>query len=56
MRNKYEGPVLYDTVARHMIHEPCGALSLNSSCINNRKCSKKYPKTLQSQTSIGDDG
>jgi hypothetical protein len=25
-----EGPVLYDTVAKHMIHGPCGASSLNS--------------------------
>ena len=54
--NKDEDPVLYDTVARHIIHGPCSALNLNSPCINNGKCSKKCPKTFQSQTSTGDDG
>ena len=44
--NKDEDPVLYATVARHMIHGPCGALNFNSPCINNGKRSKKFPKAL----------
>ena len=53
--NKDEEPVLYETVARHMIHGPYGTLNLNLPCINNGKCSKKFPKAFQSQTSTGDD-
>ena len=54
--NKDEDPVLYDTVAKHMIHGSCGALNLNSPCINNGKCLKKLPKAFWCQTSTGDDG
>jgi hypothetical protein len=54
--NKDEDPVLYETVVRHMIHGPCGALNPNSPCINEGKCSKKFPKAFQNQTSTGDDG
>ena len=42
--NKDKEPVLYDTVARHMIHGPCGALNLNSPCINNGKCWKNFQR------------
>ena len=38
--NKDEDPVLYDTVKRYMIHGSCGALNLNSPCVNNQKVKK----------------
>jgi hypothetical protein len=47
--NKDEDPVLYETVVKHMIHGPCGALNPNSPCINEGKCSKKFPKAFQNQ-------
>ncbi|XP_045455771.1 uncharacterized protein LOC123665525 [Melitaea cinxia] len=51
-----EDPTLYDIVVRNMIHGPCGALNPNSPCMHEGKCSKKFPKPYQSQTSTGDDG
>ncbi|XP_045446746.1 uncharacterized protein LOC123654933 [Melitaea cinxia] len=50
-----EDPTLYDIVVRNMIHGPCGALNPNSPCMHEGKCSKKFPKPYQSQTSTGDD-
>lgn len=35
---------LYDTIKRCMIHGPCGHLNLNCVCMQDGKCSKKYPK------------
>jgi len=39
-----------------MIHGPCGALNLNSPCMIDGKCSKRYPRALTSDTITGDDG
>ena len=51
-----DDPVLFDTVLRHMIHGPCGALNSNSPCMTEGRCSKQFPKSFQSNTSTGDDG
>ncbi|GBO99743.1 hypothetical protein EVAR_71928_1 [Eumeta japonica] len=39
-------PELYDVVVQNMIHGPCGAFNINSPCIVDGKCSKRYPRTL----------
>jgi hypothetical protein len=39
-----------------MIHGPRGELNIRSPCMNNRKCSKKYPHKLVKDTQTGDDG
>jgi hypothetical protein len=54
--NKEQDQELYDIVVKHMVHGPCGAFNHNSPCIIEGKCSKKFPKQFQSNTSSGDDG
>ena len=36
-------PLAYQTVSTSMIHGPCNVLNVNSPCLKNGKCSKKYP-------------
>jgi hypothetical protein len=38
-----------------MIHGSCGEL-IRSPCMNDGKCSKKYPSKLVKDTQTGDDG
>jgi hypothetical protein len=54
--NKDKDPILYEIVCKNMIHGPCGELNIRSPCINNGKCSKKYPYKLVKDTQTGDDG
>ncbi|KAL4144001.1 hypothetical protein QTP88_006246 [Uroleucon formosanum] len=42
---------LHEVVIKNMIHGPCGTLNQNS-----HQCSKRYPRTLISETITGDDG
>jgi hypothetical protein len=39
-----------------MIHGPCGAINSQSLCIENDKCTKRYPRQLLRDTETGDDG
>jgi len=54
--NKDRDPILYEIVCKNMIHGPCGELNIRSPCMNNGKCSKKYPRKLVKDTQTGDDG
>ncbi|XP_035211307.1 uncharacterized protein LOC118185544 [Stegodyphus dumicola] len=54
--DKDEDPILYEIVKKHMVHGPCGTLNPNSPCMRDSKCSKKFPKSFQTQTSTSDDG
>lgn len=49
-------PELYDVVVQNMIHGPCGTFNINSPCIVDGKCSKRYPRALVSDTITGNDG
>ena len=42
--DKQKHPQLYDTVAKNMIHGPCGVLNPYSVCMSDGNCSKKFPK------------
>ena len=46
-------PILYKLVCDLMTHGPCGQ---NSSCMQNGKCSKHFPKDFQEKTYINEDG
>lgn len=49
-------PELYDVVTSSMIHGPCGAININSPCMKDGKCTKRYPRALISETITGNDG
>ncbi|XP_063993418.1 uncharacterized protein LOC135171058 [Diachasmimorpha longicaudata] len=47
---------LVDIVTKHMIHGPCGAFNMTSSCMENGKCKKKFPKPYTNDTITNIDG
>lgn len=49
-------PQLFDVVTKNMIHGPCGELNLNSPCMIDGKCSKRFPRQLTAETITGNDG
>lgn len=49
-------PVLFLIVTSNMIHGPCGQHNNNSPCMDNGKCTKRFPKNLLSHTITGIDG
>jgi hypothetical protein len=49
-------PLAYVLVAEHMVHGPCGPGYETCPCMKNGKCSKRFPKKYQSETSIDDGG
>lgn len=51
-----EGTPAFQTVTKSMIHGPCGTLNINSPCMENGKCTKKYPKSFNNQTIENRDG
>ena len=51
-----EDPDLFAVVTKNMIHGPCGNVNVNSPCMKDGKCSKKYPKQLIKDTQTGNDG
>lgn len=51
-----QDPVLHDLVLRHMIHGPCGIYNEQSPCMNDKMCSKYFPKEFINHTQVGNDG
>ncbi|CAF1513734.1 unnamed protein product [Rotaria magnacalcarata] len=49
-------PQLFEIIIKTMIHCPCGSINSNSPCMENKKCTKRYPKQLLHDTETGDDG
>jgi hypothetical protein len=54
--NPQEDPLLFDIVAKNMIHGPCGNLNKSSPCMVEGKCTKRYPRDLVLETQTGEDG
>lgn len=46
---------LFYIVTSNMIHGPCGSINPNSPCMNQRKCTKRFPKALLKETITGLD-
>jgi hypothetical protein len=49
-------PKLYETVAKCMIHGPCGPEHPNSACRVDGNCSKHYTQEFTPETHFGDNG
>jgi len=41
--DKNVDPLLFDIVCKNMVHGPCGDLNNRSPCMNDGRCSKKFP-------------
>ena len=58
--DKVKFPQAYETVTRLMAHGPCGPIRPEASCMKEKngekKCSKKYPKKFNNETSLPTDG
>ncbi|KAK3894468.1 hypothetical protein Pcinc_001774 [Petrolisthes cinctipes] len=47
---------LYDIVKKNMVHGPCGRHNPKSPCMQDKKCTKKYPRSFVQETQTGLDG
>jgi hypothetical protein len=54
--NSETNHLAYETVARCMIHGPCGATFPNAPCMEEGKCKKQYPRNVQSKTMMDVNG
>ena len=46
---------LQDIVFTNMVHGPCGADNPTCPCMENGRCTKKYPKPFQKKTTVDPD-
>lgn len=49
-------PLLFETVKRCMVHGPCGAANPQAPCMENGRCSKRFPKPFSDFTIIDEFG
>jgi hypothetical protein len=49
-------PLLFETVKKCMVHGPCGAANPRSPCMENGRCTKRYPKAFTDRTVMDDNG
>ncbi|XP_046660821.1 uncharacterized protein LOC124354421 [Homalodisca vitripennis] len=54
--DKEEDPLLFNIITSSMIHGPCGNLNPTSSCMKDRQCTKRYPRSFLLETQTGQDG
>ncbi|KAG5561407.1 hypothetical protein RHGRI_004441 [Rhododendron griersonianum] len=51
-----DDPELFETVKCCMVHGPCGARNPQAPCMENGKCTKRYPRDFVDATSMDEDG
>ncbi len=49
LSNSETNKLAHETVARCMMHGPCGAAFPNAPCMEEGKCKKQYPRKFQSE-------
>ncbi|XP_012853624.1 PREDICTED: uncharacterized protein LOC105973150 [Erythranthe guttata] len=47
---------MYKLVKKYMIHGPCGHANMNSPCMNDGICTKRFPKIFLQRTEADDEG
>jgi hypothetical protein len=50
LSNSETNKLAHKTVAKCMMHGPCGAVFPNAPCMEEGKCKKQYPRKFQSET------
>ncbi|XP_023247714.1 uncharacterized protein LOC111643757, partial [Copidosoma floridanum] len=51
-----QDPLLFSIISKSMIHGPCGEFNMASPCMDNGKCTKKFPRNFVKETLTADDG
>ncbi|KAK3880245.1 hypothetical protein Pcinc_015250 [Petrolisthes cinctipes] len=51
-----EDKQLYDIVKKNMVYGPCGRHNPKSPCMQDNKCTKKYPRSFVQETQTGLNG
>ena len=46
----------YETITRSLVHGPCDAENPNAPCMEDGKCTKRYPRAFADQTSTDSEG
>lgn len=54
--NPVEDSMLFEIVTTQMVHGPCGAINPNAQCMNQGKCTKKFPRNFLHETQAAHDG
>jgi hypothetical protein len=54
--NTETNKLAHETIARCMMHGPCGATFPNAPCMEEGKCKKQYPRKFQSETVMDVNG
>ncbi|XP_028065845.1 uncharacterized protein LOC114268809 [Camellia sinensis] len=49
-------PMLFETIKCCMVHGPCGARNPQAPCMENGKCTKRYPRAFAETTTMDQDG
>ncbi|XP_028070923.1 uncharacterized protein LOC114273363 [Camellia sinensis] len=49
-------PTFFETVKCCMVHGPCGARNPQAPCMENGRCTKKYPRAFAESTTMDQDG
>ncbi|KAJ1273706.1 hypothetical protein BS78_05G005300 [Paspalum vaginatum] len=54
--DKDNDPEAYAAVENYMMHGPCGDANIKSPCMVDNKCTKHFPKSFNSETTIDEEG
>ncbi|KAI8532731.1 hypothetical protein RHMOL_Rhmol11G0236300 [Rhododendron molle] len=54
--NPEDDPELFETVKSCMVHGPCGVRNPHATCMENGKCTKRYPRAFSETTTMDENG
>ncbi|KAI8532314.1 hypothetical protein RHMOL_Rhmol11G0204200 [Rhododendron molle] len=54
--NPEDDPELFETVKSCMVHGPCGVRNPHATCMENEKCTKRYPRAFAETTTMDENG